>query len=60
MIGWTKPITAAALSSGTLSFGSKNDTLNDPLSFMGDKEGQVDQPGGERDKKAFHYQYLFF
>ena len=41
MTGWTKHITAGASSSGTVNTESNSDTLNDPLSFMGDLEGQV-------------------
>lgn len=39
MAGWTKCITADVSSSGTINTGAKNDSLNDPLSFMGDQEG---------------------
>lgn len=41
MTGRTKRITAGASSSDTLNTGSKNATLNDPLSFMNDQERQV-------------------
>lgn len=42
MIGCTKPITVVGASSnGTLGVGSKNEILNDPLSFMGNQEGHM-------------------
>ena len=57
MTGLIKRITAGTSSIG-FNTGSEKHTLNDPLSSMEDKEGQVKivhggQQGGDRDKKLF-------
>lgn len=56
-------ITAGASSSRTLNTECSSDTLNDPLSFMGDQEGQVKtvhagQPGSKWNAKCKNSQHV--